>query len=433
MARTLIIALLLLFTAACGRPDFGSPTDSPVVGGETGRVPAPDPSTGGTSPPAPGEICDPEPHPDPSDLDAEDARHYDAFAFNVYRAVDATLPNVVVAPHTVVRSLVVAHAAESSAADAIDAAVDTYRGDIYDDLYNAFNLADQLLDNVGYDSTSFATLGAIWLDESVAVESVFSERLIAYTGLPVGTLDFGASPEDARNEINNWYSANSAGTISDVVGARTLDPSTAFVITDAAWLSAPWKFGGFDAAQTVNAPFQGVSSEVDVPMMHATLNVKHFGDDQLHAVTLPLDGDFSLIALLPRNFDDLSASLDQAMLRRIMRESYPSDLQLSFPRFELSSRVTLSSIADNLGLGGLFGEDAVYDAFADDTQLHDAYHRTWISFDEDGVQANTGAVPADPEFDAAVPTVVRFDRPFFFAVHSAKLNQFVFLGRVTQL
>lgn len=441
MFARLVVILFMLITAACGRPEFGATSGGgDVVGTDVERASPDGDDLGGVTAPSDDDInnatppdvspspLDPDPQGGPAPLGPGE------FAFHAYRATAAEGLNVVVAPHGLARSLVIAHAAAGpEIASAVASAVSTYLGD---DIYRRFNSTDLGLDARQSDA-SFQMVSAVWAQDDVAVEQEMVDVLAMYLGLQLRLIDMESAPEDARNQINNWYSAQTNGRISDVLGARTLDPTTRFVITDATWFDGTWGFGGFDPARTANATFHGEASNVEVPMMATDAALLHFGDPGgMEAVVMPFDNGFSLIAVLPNDLEAFESAVDVGFLDRILAEAQPQDVALRFPRLEVSDRISLSSVADALGLSLMFAPDAEYLGFADETRLDDAHQRSRIAFDELGVtgefDANDegGSGAGDPPAAAALE--LTFDRPFFFAVRDTQTGNYLFLGRVAQ-
>ena len=428
--------VMILCATACGRPEFGSTTSGGDVieadyeresvnnaNGATGGGRAvgdkldngsPDPILGPNEPAVVGEPVDPGELP-----------------FTVYRAEARQPRNVAIAPHGVVRSLVVAYAAtEGSTASSIEALLGDELGS---DLYAGFNARDQNLDNAVED---LGMLPAVWVDDDVAVESSFTEALARYLGLQVRLIDM-SSGDDARSEINNWYAQQTGGEISEVLGPRTIESMDRFVVTDASWFRATWAFGGFDPDRTTFETFAGEESNVQLEMMHADATLLYFGEPELQAVVLPLDGGLSLVAVLPQEHAAFDAVVDASFVSRLMDEALPTDLSLSFPRVEVSDLTALSGVADELGVSSLYTSDAEYGGFADGTVLADAHHRVRVAFDESGIEVDTDGDGVDGEDPGMTPgppapLELRFDRPFFFGVRDAASGAFLLLGRVAQ-
>lgn len=437
--------IAILFTVACGRPEFGTTNEGgkvldtnvdradadPAGGPENNGVGIDDDALngdfGGEEPSAP---------PEPVDNSSGQGLVTGEFAFDAYREVAAEGRNSIIAPHGLARSLVIAHAAAGpNVAGVVASVVGDYLGS---DIYGGFNSTDLDLE-AREDNESFSMLAAVWAESDVAVEEDFLNVLAMYLGQQLRLLDIQASPEDARNQINNWYSAQTDGRISEVLGPRTLDSSSRFVITDATWFDANWGFGGFDESMTTYETFEGSETNVQLPMMAVDTSVLYFGgDDGLQAVVLPFDNGFSLLAVLPANLEAFEGALNNGFLDRIVDEAEPAPVMLRMPRIEVSDRVSLSSVADAIGVGAAFATDAEYTAFADGTQLDDAHQRTRVSFDEQGVSGGStggGNNDMDPVTNPSPPgesVELMFNRPFFFAVRDSQSGRYLFLGRVAQ-
>lgn len=434
--RFLIALLTLLTVAACGRPEFGAASEGgKVVDTNVDRASADDeviPGDGVGGEPDVDEANTTNNAPTPQDppiLSGGKASTAD-FAFQAYRTVAAQGRNAVIAPHGLARSLVIAYAAAGpEEAAAVADVVGPYLGG---NVYQGFNTSDLELDSRQSDGT-FQMLAGVWVQDDAAVESEFADLLAMYLGLQLRLIDMQSAPEDARNTINNWYSAQTAGRISEVLGARTLGAQSRFVVTDATWFSAPWGFGGFDPARTTYGTFAGSESNVQLPLMSTDTTLLYVGAPDFDAVVLPFANGFSLLAILPDDLETFEASLDPDFLTRLIDEAQPTEVSLTFPKIEVSDRVALSSVADAIGVSALFADNAEFNGFADGTRLDDAHQRTRIAFDETGASAsqNGDPMPGTPT-TMEPPIALSFDRPFFFAVRDSASGRFLFLGRVAQ-
>jgi serpin B len=434
MSRLITIVLVFML-AACGRPEFGttSSADENVVETDADRQMPGDEQNPTSDDGLTGDVG--EGANNVTDVPVERNTGEDAvavdFPFAAYGALTTTSRNALIAPHGLARSLVIAHAAVSAEqAETVASALQSYLGA---PLYDGFNEADLQLE--AREQTGM--LGAVWAQEDVAVEEEFVDTLARYVGLRLRLVDFQNAPEDTRTTINNWYSDETGGRISEVIGPRGVDAATRLTITDATWFSAPWAFGGFDPTATDYRNFAGTESDVQVPMMVKTTTLFHVAGSDFDAVLLPIDGDFSVIAVLPDDLAAFEQSLNADFVERLVDEAQPTAIRLGFPRIEVSDRVRLSSMSSALGLEGLFDGTAEYTAFADGTTLDDAHQRTRIMFSETGVEAmsdlNDGTTPnEDPSPPVDELLELTFDRPFFFAIRDSQTGTLLFMGRVAQ-
>lgn len=434
-----ILFTLAVTAAACGRAEFGTtPTDGAVVDSDVDReTPANNSNTGGGAGQTTGDDSPPTNdgdgpgNPDAPPASAGERAFTGDFAFVTYQTVADDGRNAVFSPHGLARSLIVAQAAsQEQTAEQIRVTLEPYLGT---DTYDSFNATD-----LGYESResngAFDMIGAVWASESAAVEQSFVDELARYTGLELRLLDFEASPEDARNTINNWYSARTDGRVSEVVGPRAIDGDTRFLITDAMWFAAPWGFGGFDSEQTTYANFSGTENDVQVPMMRTQKTLMHMEAPDFDGVVLPLGSGFTLVAIMPTDLNSFEAQLTPELLDRLIGEASPTAMDLRFPRIEVSDRIRLSDVASTLGLDSLVDGSETLAGFADDTMLDDAHQRVRISFDEIGVEATDSAMdPGDPGLpvDDELEQLT-FDRPFFFAIRDGETGRYFLLGRLAQ-
>lgn len=427
------LALFLTF-AACGRPDFGSTDGAVVVDSGVDRASGGQGSESGDNNTVGDDDETPQPGADPTappQSGGAAAPLETDFAFTAYAALAPRARNALLAPHALARSLVIAHAAAGSdEAAAVAASVAGYLGP---DLYDAFNDTDLGLE--ARENASFQMLAAVWIQEDAAIETTFGDTLAQYLGLPLRLVDFRA-PEDARTTINNWYAAETAGQISEVLGPRTVSETSRFVITDATTFDARWGFGGFDDNRTSYATFAGSEANVQLPMMATETDLLYVDGPDFDAAILPFDNGFSLVAVRPDSLEDFEATVSAALLDRLLDEAVPTRLSLRVPRIEISDRIALSSVAQALGVERLFAQGAQYDGFADGTRLDDAHQRTKLTLSEEGITLNTDAGAPEPgdgdDVATAPPVAFHLDRPFFFAVRDTTTGTYLALGRLAQ-
>lgn len=440
--RTIVVAALL--AAACGRPEFGTPTSAggDVVGSDVDRDQPSPPAAGDDGAPPADEEDDGEddrsPDEPPTDGGVGAGPDYayapgGEFAFSVYHALAAEAGNAVFAPHGLARSLVIVHAAADAAtAQQVESVLSYYVGW---DVYSGFNDVDLSL--AARSDESLQLVGSIWAQQGVNVSEEFVDTLGRYLGIGVRLVDFASSAADARVAINNWHSDHTMGRITEVLAPRAVDESTRLLITDAIWFSGVWAFGGFDPAATEYATFQGTESTVEVPMMRTSGTFDVLDGPDFDAVVLPYEDDFSLLAIVPDDLLTFEEGLHPEFFARLQSEMVPMNAQIRFPRVEISDRVALSRVTDALGLGSVL-DDAEYPAFLDGWRIEDAHQRTRIVFHEEGTDAesddpsDSDDAREDPNPAAGAQLSISFDRPFLFAITDSASGRLLFVGRVAQ-
>lgn len=250
-------------------------------------------------------------------------------------------------------------------------------------------------------------------------------------GAVIEELDF-TDADGAAERINGFVADETDDLIPELVQPEAIDPATVLALVNALLLKASWQTT-FDAASTATAPFTRLDgSTVDVPLMHGGGDRSGAGDGWVGAskvlvgglrfeVVLPDEGRFDEIAA---RYADVTAELTAA--------PNPGG-ELAVPNFETRVSVALADVLQSLGLTAPFAEGGLL-GIADDPKLliDDVLHETYLSIDEDGIEAAAATivlmVATGAPIDQPVPVVL--DRPFLFRIVDDDSGTTLFTGRI---
>jgi serine protease inhibitor len=150
-------------------------------------------------------------------------------------------------------------------------------------------------------------------------------------------------------------------------------------------------------------------------------------------------GKTSFIVLLPDGHNalpGLEASLTPGKLAEFLGGIKRRKMEVHLPYFILDTRIDMKKDLAALGMPDAFSrERADFSAMRDSDLplwIYLALHRTWISVNEEGIEAAAASVAAgcEGEGDEDPPPVLRVDRPFLFLVRHKETGAILFLGRV---
>ena len=130
----------------------------------------------------------------------------------------------------------------------------------------------QLGDNCDYQ---FTAANKVFMQDGYPINEDYLAGLSELYQSDVGVLDFVADAEAARKEINGWVSDNTKEKIPELFPVGTINSGTAFVLTNAIYLNAPWK-QEFDPADTYPTDFilaDGSTTEVEM-MNHYEMSMR---------------------------------------------------------------------------------------------------------------------------------------------------------------
>jgi len=169
-----------------------------------------------------------------------------------------------------------------------------------------------------------------------------------------------------------------------------------------------------------------------VPMMRTQLGAGHFAGPNYEAIALPYErNELELVAIMPAegSFDTFSQNLTAASIANISSQLVRAELDLSFPRFGIESKVSLGERLQALGMREAFTDSADFSGISPDVYLSDAFHNATLTIDEEGTEA--AAATAFVGVGVSAPAViipVVFDHPFVFFIRDVETNALLFVG-----
>lgn len=326
-------------------------------------------------------------------------------------------------------------------------------GDTADEIRAVFGITDDAtfhaglaelaatLEGVSSDGTGdcptwqFAEADNAFVDDRLTFAPAYEATLADPYGVTPQLLDFSDATA-AADAINAWTSDNTNGRIDDIADPADYNESTLLVLANAVWFYGPWD-EAFDPDDTETGPFTlEDGSTVDVPLMRGTgrRGFNSLGDAAL--VSLPYRGrDLEMVLLVPYDpagLDAVLATFDLGALD----ELYPSDVEVTMPRFEVKARASLVDALTTLGMPTVF--DAVAadlsgipaaDAEVGNLYVDEVTHVAWISVDEAGTEA-AAATTVEVSDTASFPESVEADRPFAYFIRDNVSGVILFAGRL---
>ena len=279
---------------------------------------------------------------------------------------------------------------------------------------------------------------SIWYRQEFSVEQDFLDVNQEYYDAEVSALDFNSS--EAPSIINDWVSDKTNGKITKIIDQ--IDPLTMMYLINAIYFNGKWRYQ-FDPDKTSDEPFYlADSSEIQVPMMQTEADLGYFSHDLFRAVEMPYGrGNYTMVCFLPREeyrVDDVIGAMNEDNWDQWMNGFQEYPVQVHLPKFKFEYKKSLKEILIQMGMGVAF--DPLESDFSginpdrDDLHISEVKHKTFIEVDEKGTEAaavtsvTMNATSADP----AGPVVVKFDRPFVFAIREVTTGTVVFAGKVVK-
>jgi serpin B len=379
-----------------------------------------------------------------------------ALGLDLYRVLAAESGNICLSPYSIQAAF------GMTTNGAAGATLEEMRKALHlpDDLGTLNDSYAELVANFDGRADAAAKWAARMEDDEPAFQLAMANRLFgqedypfepAFLGLlkdkyaaPLQLADFKTDFEAERIGINDWVSEQTKERIENLLPEDSLTETTRLVLVNALHFKAAWR-EEFTQSLTEPAAFHlGRGAKADVPTMHRTARFGHAEEDGYTAVSLPYSGGCSMLLIVPDEADGLATvaqGLTAAKLSSLARLPYRK-VTLALPKFKIEgATVPLREPLEELGMKLAFDQKlADFGPMTSDKDLpglyiSNAYHKTFISVDEEGTEAAAATAVVMAGKSAAPrpekPVVVRVDRPFFYAIMDGQSRTALFIGRVT--
>ncbi len=299
-----------------------------------------------------------------------------------------------------------------------------------------------LLATAQTDGISLDDANAIWLQQGLPFNATFLNTLVQNFSAPSSQVDFNGDPQGAANLINQWVCHATDGMIPAVVSAADVQ-SLNLVLADAIYFDADWKYQ-FDPGVTAPGPFYlPDGSQVSAQMMNNTddllWTLPTYVGNGVTAVEIPyVGGHFVTDVIMPtsQTIGDFVAGMTPATLTGIEQGMTSTPyVNLTLPKFDISSQESLIPILQALGMQDVFSEGAADFSGIDggrDLYVGLLEQRAVMQVDEVGTTASAttdigglgGGGPLPPI------TYVTIDHPFLFVIRDTVTGAIVFTAQV---
>ena len=297
--------------------------------------------------------------------------------------------------------------------------------------------------NYRNDGSAYCILAdSLWLNENVTFKNntlkTLAESYYAstYRGQP-GTRKF----DDA---IHAWLNNQTGGLLRDFVSGIKTDDLDVLSLYTTAYFGDKW-MAEFQTDATKAGVFHGPAGDTDADFMNATdLWGTYYWGERFGAVRKALQQQGTVWFILPdEGVSPEDLLRDEEALRFLFTQNKDADwknakslrVNLSVPKFDVSSNRSLKDGLEELGVTDCFTEKADFTPLTDKKMIavSDVMHGARVIADEKGVTAaaytemrlSGASMPPEDEMDFVL------DRPFLFAVISDDQMP-LFVGIVNQ-
>ncbi|MEK6719820.1 MAG: serpin family protein [Chloroflexota bacterium] len=364
-----------------------------------------------------------------------------AFGLDLYRALAADEPNVVLSPTSIALALAMARAgARGQTAAEMDAVMRAVGSDENAAWLNALDQALATRSGTFEDASgvglpvALRIANAPFAQDEMPLEPVYLEALASRFGAGLRLVDYVAETEAARQLINGWVDGQTEHRIPELLAPGILNRDTRLTLVNAIYLKAPW-LTPFPAEATAPAMFtRADGTTVEVPMMSATAGMRHAAGTGWTAVEIPyIGGSLAMTVIVPDDLATFERALTADQLASITAGLAETQVSLTFPKFSIETKAELADLLSALGMPTAFTDDADFSGITKAEQLviSNVIHQANIDVDEKGTEAAAAtAVVMRVTSAPAEPVAVHVDRPFLFALRDVPTGAILFLGRV---
>jgi serine protease inhibitor len=355
------------------------------------------------------------------------------FGFALLEQLNAAAPgkNVFFSPFGVSTALtMVIGGAGGATAQDIDSSLGL--GEMTGDQFDAANgLLLSSLNNPD-PKVDLSVANALWGNLGTTFNSGFQDRSHRFYAAQISALDFNAP--DASKTINAWAKTNTHGKIDSLVTPADLTASKA-ILANVVYFHGTWQHK-FLKESTTPGPFTLEPGRTKtLPMMAQVESFPYLDTPDFQAVSLPYGaGRLSLLIFLPKSGSDLNTwvgGLTRDSWEEWIAKMQPTEMNLSLPRFKVSTEANLIPSLTALGMASVFSQGADFTPMGlHGSFLNSVVHKAVLEVDEDGTVAVAATRIGFAGGGGFAPkrTAMKVDHPFFCAIRDSATGTLLFEG-----
>lgn len=267
---------------------------------------------------------------------------------------------------------------------------------------------------------------SLWLDEALSYDQKVMDDLALYHYADIYQTDL--SSKRAGSALQAWLNNNTGGLLTRRTATAAFPEEAVLTLASTVYLQAKWS-DEFSPLASKTGIFHAPDGDCDVTYMNKKeMKGTYYWGESFGAVYLRLKNGCKMWFFLPddgKSVDDVLVEGEYLSLLPISEEEKENSkymkINLSVPKFDISSGGDLTSIFQALGVTNVFNEeDSDFSAItADEPVCLTAVNQSArVIIDEEGVKA--GSYIELPGAGASAPPeeIIDFvlDRPFLFVI-----------------
>jgi len=268
---------------------------------------------------------------------------------------------------------------------------------------------------------------SLWLSDSIN----FKEDTISSVVRNYYASTFGGKmgSDELNSALQQWLNEQTGGLLKDQIGSLKLYPETILSIATTLYFKAGWDHF-FNERNTKKQPFYLKNGEIECDFLNGGGLGEYFYNDDFSAVNHAFTDGGGMWFILPdkdKTPEEIigSDSLLDFIATNGEKGAYKREaiINLSVPKFDVSSQLELNDALKELGVTDVFDMNkSDFSPLTDDTDVavSSALHGARVKIDEEGCTAAAYTViqMAGSAFNPAEPIDFVVDRPFVFVITS---------------
>lgn len=248
-------------------------------------------------------------------------------------------------------------------------------------------------------------------------------------------------------DVNDWFSNNTAGRIKDVVTDDDLQ-NIVMTLMNAVYFKANWTQQFNPTSTETNVDFNGGKSKVTMMKMRGQFRM-YDALKEFKALALPYlnetvtSANLAAVIFLPnegftvaQTLSVLRSGSNYLQIATWLKESEPKSVNVHMPKFRLETKYTpeTKSTLEKLGMELMFKDDgsADFSAMTDSEKLYVSFvtHQTFLNVDEVGTEAAAITLVGMAPTSGPIDTPIQFHvtRSFLFTIVNLDTQDLLFAG-----
>lgn len=305
------------------------------------------------------------------------------------------------------------------------------------------------LDREFGEHTKVLTANSLWMEENLSLsddaQEDFLHVLTDYYSACVEQRDLHT--DETREAINQWAAENTEDMIPEIY-SQNIEEEVQMLLMNAIYFEGKWQ-NSFQESDTFQQKFYGAKENTMVDMMHQYGQSYHYAEyGDLRAVELPYKDDTVVMDIIMRQpascgtgrlttseyWGELTEKEKENFFETISTSNYEEFSEIAIPKFDMEWGSSMVDQLKQMGITGVFGEDADIPQGSSVLVVSDVFQKAKIIVEEAGTKA--AAVTVVEESDGVMEMEnMKFivEEPFLFVIRDVETGMILFMGDVENM